>query len=354
MDSSIQISVAIPLYNAEKYIAKSLYSVLNQDFNRPYEVVIVNDKGTDNSINIVRNICKTHPRGNIVNIIEHEKNTGVGFARNTILDNVQGKYLFFVDSDDWITEDCLSSLYEVAEKNNADITVGSVSRIDEETKNIIENNTYPNILVEHDHAGIYLQTLKIRTHVEMWNKLFRMDLLREHNIRFIHVVMEDVIWGFRAKAYAQRIAFIDKTTLFYNVREGSIMTTIQNIAHKKNVKKKKGSWDTAFVYGDIILQMQKIIKEEFPDVPGVYHYYYYQVGSCFKNFMDSIYTDDMIRLFEKTIVGYNMFVPSVRYLNNIGYKIAYLLTKVHGEDYKFTMKVINIISIISKKLKKLK
>jgi len=354
MNTPIQISVAIPLYNAEKYIAKSLTSVLDQDFQLPYEVVIVNDKSTDNSIEIVRNLCQSHPRGGIVNIIEQEKNTGVGWARNTILDNVKGKYLFFIDSDDWITKDCLSSLYEVAEKNNADITVGSISRVEEGTNRVIENIPYPNVVIEHENAGIYMQSLKLRTHVEMWNKLFRMDLLKKHNIRFIHVVMEDVIWGFRAKAYAQRIAFIDKTTLIYNVREGSIMTTIQNTARRANVKKKKGTWDSAFVYGDIIGQMQKVIKEEFPDVPGVYHYYYFQVGSCFKNFMDSEYTDEMIQQFEKAIVGYNKFVPSVSYLHNFAYKLAYLLTKIHGEDYKFTMKVINGISDLSAKLKKLR
>lgn len=353
MNNSIQISVAIPLFNAVKYIEKSLCSALEQDFQYPYEVLIVDDKGTDGSMDVVRCVLQKHPKSNIVRIVEHQENLGIGETRNTILDNVKGKYLFFLDSDDYITPDCLSSLYEVAEKANADITVGSVTRVDEETKREIRRDQYEDIVIRHDYAGIYLQSIKRRMHVELWNKLFRMDLVKEHQIRFKHKVMEDVIWGFRAKGYAQCVAFVSKITLCYNIREGSIMNTIQNLAQKVNIPKKKGTWDSTFAYGDIVIQMQKIINEEFISVPGIYNYYYYQISDSFKNFMDSEYSDEMIQMFEKSIIGYNSFVPSVWKLRNTGYRLAYLLTKLHGEDYKFTTKVINSVAYISSFAKRL-
>lgn len=352
MNDNIQISLAIPLFNAVRYIEKTLCSALDQDFQETYEILIVDDKGTDGSMDVVRRVLQEHPKSNIVRIIEHKENVGIGETRNTILDNVKGKYLFFLDSDDYITPDCLSSLYDVAEKTDADITVGSVTRVDEETKCEVRRDQYDDIVIKHANAGIYLQAIKRRMHVELWNKLFKMNLIREHQIRFKHKVMEDVIWGFRAKGYAQCVAFISKITLCYNIREGSIMNTIQNLAQKINIPKKKGTWDSTYAYSDIVIQMQKIINEEFSDIPGIYNYYYYQISDSFKNFMDSEYTDEMIQVYKKNINGYNNFVPSVWKLRNQGYRLAYLMTKLHGEDYQFTMNVINTVAKISSIIKR--
>lgn len=96
MEQPIQISVAIPLYNAEKYIEKSLCSALDQDFQYSYEVVVVDDKSTDDSLNIAYRVIQSHPqRSNYPHVIEHKENLGIGETCNTIIDNVRGKYMFF-------------------------------------------------------------------------------------------------------------------------------------------------------------------------------------------------------------------------------------------------------------------
>ena len=123
----IDITIAIPVYNVEKYVEKSLLSALNQDFSGSYEILVVDDKGTDKSMDIVRRVIENHKKGNIVRIVEHSENKGLGPARNTAINEAKGKYLFFLDSDDWITENCLTVLYGKAIETNAQVTVSNVS-----------------------------------------------------------------------------------------------------------------------------------------------------------------------------------------------------------------------------------
>ena len=118
--AQIKITVSIPVYNVEKYIDRCLRSVLDQDFSESYEVLVVDDCGCDRSIEIIESILKEHPKGNLVRIIHHEKNKGLGPSRNTAIDNARGQYIFFLDSDDWVSHDCLSVLYEKATETNAD------------------------------------------------------------------------------------------------------------------------------------------------------------------------------------------------------------------------------------------
>ena len=124
MEKHIKISIGIPVYNVEKYIEKSLTSALEQDFSLPYEIIVVDDRGTDGSMGIVKRIVESHERGNIVRVIQHENNKGLGEARNTIINNAKGKYLFFLDSDDWMMENALAVLYKVAEESQSEITCG--------------------------------------------------------------------------------------------------------------------------------------------------------------------------------------------------------------------------------------
>ena len=89
------ITIAIPVYNVEKYIKKSLLSALNQDFEGSFEILIIDDRGTDNSMQIVHDVVAEHHKGNLVRIVNHEQNKGLGPARNTAIENANSKYIFF-------------------------------------------------------------------------------------------------------------------------------------------------------------------------------------------------------------------------------------------------------------------
>src|SRR5690554_4042262 len=99
------VSINIPVYKCENYILRCLDSVKNQTYQN-LEIILVNDATPDNSIEIIEKFISENPDLNI-KLLHHEKNSGLSVVRNTGIDNSSGKYIYFLDSDDEITEDCI-------------------------------------------------------------------------------------------------------------------------------------------------------------------------------------------------------------------------------------------------------
>ena len=114
----IDISILMPVYNAEKYLNETIDTIKNQSFSN-WELIIVDDGSTDNSKEICTKLMNDDKR--IKYILQ--ENLGVSHTRNVALENAQGKYIVFVDSDDLIHEDYLKILINSIEKNNSDISV---------------------------------------------------------------------------------------------------------------------------------------------------------------------------------------------------------------------------------------
>lgn len=133
----------MPIYNVEKYIERALLSALNQTY-QDLEILIVDDLGHDNSMNIVHQLKSTHPRGNCIRIITHKKNLGLGGTRNTAIESAQGKYLYFMDSDDAIVPDCIETLYNIISQEKVDFVAAGINQIDE-NENSLKITNYPNI-----------------------------------------------------------------------------------------------------------------------------------------------------------------------------------------------------------------
>ena len=133
----------MPIYNVEQYIERALLSALNQTYQN-LEILIVDDLGHDNSMNIVYQLKHTHPRGNCIRIITHKKNLGLGGTRNTAIESAQGKYLYFMDSDDAIVPDCIETLYNIISQEKVDFVAAGINQIDE-NENSLKITNYPNI-----------------------------------------------------------------------------------------------------------------------------------------------------------------------------------------------------------------
>ena len=118
-----KISIIVPVYNTEKYIKKCIDSILNQTYNN-IELIIINDGSTDNSENIIKKIIKNKSNVKYKKI----KNSGVAHARNVGLDLVTGKYVGFIDSDDYISKDMYKELYETAIKEKSDIVTSGYNK----------------------------------------------------------------------------------------------------------------------------------------------------------------------------------------------------------------------------------
>ena len=135
--SKIKVSVIVPVFNVEEYLSTSLDSILNQTL-KDIEIICINDGSTDASLDILENYAKKDARIKIIS----KKNEGQGIARNIGLDNAQGEFIAFVDSDDFIKEDMLEKSYEKSVSKNLDLVMYKISSFDNETHEINDNLWY--------------------------------------------------------------------------------------------------------------------------------------------------------------------------------------------------------------------
>ena len=131
----MKYSVIVPIYNREKSIKKCVDSILRQS-EKDFELILVDDGSTDNSLNICKDFEKTDNRI----IVIHKENGGVSSARNAGIDVARGKYVVFVDSDDYVDNNYL----DVFDKSNADFKISGVIRVNEKRKLSIKNKIAKN------------------------------------------------------------------------------------------------------------------------------------------------------------------------------------------------------------------
>ena len=124
------VTIGIPVYNVEKYIRLTMDSALAQTFPN-IEFLVLDDCGQDGSMNIVREYQKTHPRGKDIRIVRQPQNGGLGRARNRIIEEAHGTYLYHLDADDAIAPNTIELLYEKALQYDADMVYGSYQRIEQ-------------------------------------------------------------------------------------------------------------------------------------------------------------------------------------------------------------------------------
>ena len=120
----MKVSIIIPVYNVAKYIERCLLSVLDQTW-QDLEVILVNDCTPDNSMEIARRVVASHPRGTVVRCLEHEENRGLSAARNTGISASVGDYLYFLDSDDYISANAIELLADAAVQKRPDFVIGN-------------------------------------------------------------------------------------------------------------------------------------------------------------------------------------------------------------------------------------
>lgn len=223
-----KVSLAIPIYNVSLFVERALLSVLNQTYDN-IEYLIVDDKGQDDSMDIVHRIIKDHPRGKDVRIIEHPYNIGLGATRNTTIDNAQGEYLFFMDSDDEIIPTCIEILVHKMQEHPVDFIAASHMKKDLSGKTY-PTYTYSPILIQGDDLPVaqyrYAQNNDI--YVMSWNKLYNLNFLKSHNIQCIpHQLVEDCWFTYQVIISAKSCQLISDQTLYYTINPESTTSKIK-------------------------------------------------------------------------------------------------------------------------------
>ena len=161
------ISIIVPVYNAEKYLHQCIDSILKQTFSN-YELILVDDFSNDNSFKICDDYSKKDER---IKIIKKLKNEGSSLARKTGLDAATGDYIQFIDSDDWVEPEMLEIIYYKAISDNNDIVISNVNYFEnEKLKTIIQDFT------KFDKVSIIKNIISIKLKAYLVNKLVKRDL----------------------------------------------------------------------------------------------------------------------------------------------------------------------------------
>ena len=187
-----QLSIIVPVYNVEKYIRSCLESIYRQGLTEDcYEVIIVNDGTMDNSMEVIKDIVSQHTNIKIIN----QKNQGLSVARNNGIKKASGDYILFVDSDDLIVENCLSSLLMEVIKSNADLFVTDFIRMEDEEINKYLNNPclhYNYDIQEKTGKTLFMEDLNPRE-CYVWRTIYSRKFLVNNNIKYVpSICFEDI------------------------------------------------------------------------------------------------------------------------------------------------------------------
>lgn len=214
-----KISVVIPIYNVEAYLAECLDSVTGQTYQN-LEILLVDDASPDGCGAVCDRYAENDRR---IRVVHKEKNGGLAEARNTGMDAATGDYLFFVDSDDWLAADTLERLYEGLKKYQADCCVGACVTVLEKAdgKREIQRSSQRPERVETAQEAMEHVLLAGSSSC---NRLYKREMLE--GLRFPGGrINEDEPFALRAYGRMERIAFLDCETYFYRKRANSITTS---------------------------------------------------------------------------------------------------------------------------------
>ena len=221
MDKDIKVSVIIPVYKAEKYLARTIDSLLKQTLE-DVEIVCVNDGSPDNSLSIIEEYSSKN--SNIV--VLDKKNEGVYRARLDGVKKARGKYISFIDADDYVTEDFLEKLYKTAESNGAEIAVCGFQRIDNSTGHV-----YSTEMCKFGNSVIDVKTNPeklLEVNGALWNKLYDAKLFDyAEQLESRPRAVEDAMLLMMLYQGAKKVAFFPEPLYSYMIIEGSAMSSLK-------------------------------------------------------------------------------------------------------------------------------
>lgn len=226
------ITLSFPVYEGDEYVAASLKSVLSQDYEN-LEILILDDRGKTNAMQIVRDTLEAYPHKHTVRFIQHPRNLGIGGSRNTAIDQAKGEYLFFMDADDILPENSISTLFNAMEGKSMEMVKGAYIAIDKNGKELNRKGFTTSFTFEGTTAldAIYAHNEKFLG--TMTNTIYNLQFLKRYGIRCIHPYIEDEVFFFHATTLARHGAFLNARTYRYIHRQDSTINTVRNTELKE-------------------------------------------------------------------------------------------------------------------------
>lgn len=230
----IDVSIIIPVYNVETYIGECLASVMAQTVSCAMECIVVDDCGTDRSMDIAHECIAAYSGPIDFKVAVRERNGGLSAARNTGIRQARGRYVYLLDSDDLITPDCIALLMECAARYpSAEIVTGDFQTFPDPDVHKAISLQGKNFPAFSDNVVWIRSIFLSKFPVTVWNKLISRRFISANNLYFKEgIIHEDNHWHAQAYHAVGVIAFVPTVTYLYRMRAGSI-TSDANAARKR-------------------------------------------------------------------------------------------------------------------------
>lgn len=226
----MKISVVVPVYNVEKYLDACVNSLLCQTL-QPHEIILVDDGSKDSSGAICDGYAAQHAHIKVV----HKQNAGLGMARNTGMEQVTGDFVMFLDSDDFLREDCLEQFANILKETGCDTCKGSFCRVDLQGNHLKDQPITPGVFEGSQVRQQMLPRLigsapgkKDSVPMSACCTLYSMDIIREHGIWFVSErewISEDTIFNIEYYNAAQKVVLSDYIGYNYRTNPHSLTTS---------------------------------------------------------------------------------------------------------------------------------
>ncbi|MBE6649559.1 MAG: glycosyltransferase family 2 protein [Ruminococcaceae bacterium] len=274
--NDLKVSVIIPVYNVEKHLARCIESLINQKFD-DYEIIVVNDGSTDNS----PQICDEYARKSDLVKVIHKQNGGVSSARNAGIDSAVGEYIMFVDSDDYVTDDYISTMYECQIANPDHLIVCNVfqkTEHEKEYKALFQEMAKD--VVKFDKEDYFL-LYKTGLSGFPVNKIFKKSILLAYDLRFntAMTLFEDLVFVAQYYQKCKGSVVISKPLYCYYILDtGAVRKYRKNLFHH-------------YILG-FNFRIPLITKDYLTDFCDIYLKLFFH---CLKNTFDERNTDSLFK-----------------------------------------------------------
>lgn len=297
MNDRIRFSIVIPMYNTEKYISFALDSILRQSVKSLYEVIIINDGSTDNSYNVALSYKKKIKNLKIIN----KENEGIIEARKDGLKNATGEYIVFLDSDDFLSDNCLEIFEEKIDAYSPDIIRGNFTEYYPDTNIYKKQQHFTDNLVILNKDNIddfFYRIIGDYRYNDVVRQAFRRSLVNPSLIPNDICMGDDIAISYICFKNAKKVVFLNDTLYFYRINNSSICHRRDEETLTKNVRDITLLYEFLFNFFNTMYS-QKIIKK-------LYITYFKTINMYFSLFVYNSNNSKKIAEFCREIFNYNL------------------------------------------------
>ena len=314
-----KVSVILPVYNSQKYIAKTIDSILNQNYNN-YELIIIDDGSTDGSLDIC---SKYLEKNNNIKILE-QKNSGVSRARNKGIEKATGKYIMFIDSDDCYEPDCIKTMVNYMKNKKVDLVSCSYSNFDLSNNKFLLQDTF----VMNKFTEYFEKLQKNYLFNQIWNKIYKLDIIKSNKIIFDEniSIAEDLKFNIEYLKKCDSFCYIKD--ILYNYR-----ITTSGLGFKYRTDS-----------NDIKIKLLKLLEDEYSkenaEKKYIFFIYLKQYIAYFSNIVDN--RNKLLKKEKKLLIKnimeskeYKEKINEIKKYNNLKLKILVVILNCSNVDIIF-------------------